>query len=137
MLLIGDKVVTHSPPAVTYPYQMDLGEAWHELTGLPFVFAIWMTRAGTDLGPLPAALRNLRRKNSTRVDQIASTWAPRHGWPTDLAHTYLTTSMRYTIGPDELSAIEYFAQLAYQLGLIDYAKPVRSYPLGFVDCSPS
>ena len=28
LLLIGDKVVTHSPPAVKYAHQLDLGEAW-------------------------------------------------------------------------------------------------------------
>ena len=37
MLLIGDKVVTASPPATDYPHQLDLGEAWKTLTGLPFV----------------------------------------------------------------------------------------------------
>ncbi|MEM9083757.1 MAG: MqnA/MqnD/SBP family protein, partial [Planctomycetota bacterium] len=37
LLLIGDKVVTASPPAIVYPHQLDLGEAWKDLTGLPFV----------------------------------------------------------------------------------------------------
>ena len=41
VLLIGDKVVTDAPPEERYPYQMDLGAAWKELTGLPFVYAVW------------------------------------------------------------------------------------------------
>ncbi len=40
MLLIGDKVVTDSPLAVRYPHQLDLGAAWAQLTGMPFVFAV-------------------------------------------------------------------------------------------------
>ena len=43
-LLIGDKVVASSPPAVRATTQIDLGSAWHELTGLPFVYALWMCR---------------------------------------------------------------------------------------------
>ena len=45
LLLIGDKVVTDSPPAVRYPHQLDLGEQWKAWTALPFVYAVWMCRA--------------------------------------------------------------------------------------------
>ena len=50
-LLIGDKVVCEEP--VGFDHQLDLGAAWKKMTGLPFVFATWMTLAGTDLGDLP------------------------------------------------------------------------------------
>jgi len=50
MLLIGDKVVTDSPPAIRYPHQLDLGAVWVEHTGLPFVFALWMAKCRTDAG---------------------------------------------------------------------------------------
>src|SRR5262249_20042800 len=51
LLLIGDKVVADAPPAERYPYQIDLGEAWHEMTGLPFVYASWMCLAGAAESP--------------------------------------------------------------------------------------
>ena len=41
-LLIGDKVVCNAPQA--HPHELDLAEAWKQWTGLPFVFATWMTR---------------------------------------------------------------------------------------------
>ena len=44
MLLIGNKVVNAAPDETEYPHQLDLGEQWKELTGLPFVFAMWMMR---------------------------------------------------------------------------------------------
>ena len=50
VLLIGDKVVTDSPPAVRYTHQLDLGEAWNDFTGLPFVFAGWLARRDTPPG---------------------------------------------------------------------------------------
>ena len=39
-LLIGDKVVCEEPAG--FEHQLDLGAAWKQMTGLPFVFAAWM-----------------------------------------------------------------------------------------------
>ncbi len=43
-LLIGDKVFEHEGE---FEYTYDLGEIWHEATGLPFAFAVWVARKGT------------------------------------------------------------------------------------------
>jgi chorismate dehydratase len=32
-----------------YPVQVDLGDAWKEWTGLPFVFAVWAARRSADI----------------------------------------------------------------------------------------
>ncbi len=42
-LMIGDKVFKHKDQ---YPFSYDLSAAWKELTGLPMVFAVWITRPG-------------------------------------------------------------------------------------------
>ena len=39
------------------PFELDLGQAWQELTGLPFVFGVWAVRrdfaaAASGVGPL-------------------------------------------------------------------------------------
>lgn len=41
MLVIGDEALRlrHHP---SYPHRLDLGEAWHSWTRLPFVFALWV-----------------------------------------------------------------------------------------------
>lgn len=127
MLLIGDKVVTGSPLAVKYPYQMDLGEGWHELTGLPFVFAIWMVRADRDLGELPAVLTRRLHANLPQRLLIAERYATQHGWPNDLAEHYLVDVLRYTVGELELEAIARFGDLAYELGLTTTSREVRLY----------
>jgi chorismate dehydratase len=43
VLAIGDEAL-HLKRAGFRPYELDLGEAWQELTGLPFVFGVWAVR---------------------------------------------------------------------------------------------
>jgi len=124
MLLIGDKVVTDSPLAVTYPYQLDLGEAWHELTGLPFVFAVWMAERGAALGDVPERLASIRQSNARRIEVLVDRHAARHGWPRELAGEYLGRILRYDVGARELEAIQRFGELAAKHGLIQEARPL-------------
>lgn len=127
MLLIGDKVVTGSPLAVQYPHQMDLGEGWHELTGLPFVFATWMTRTGCDLGDLPERLHARLEANLPQRLLIAERYATQHGWPSDLAEHYLIDVLRYQVGRPELDAIARFGRLLHEVGLIDHLRELNLY----------
>jgi chorismate dehydratase len=125
VLLIGDKVVRDEPTVGVYPYQLDLGSAWKRLSGLPFVFATWMARAGEDLGELPATLHRYRERNMLRIPEIVSTHAD--GWPEDLANRYLEKILRYDIGDRELESIELFWGRCHALGLIDDLRPMRLY----------
>ena len=125
MLLIGDKVIAAAPAAESYPHELDLGQGWYSLTGLPFVFAVWMARRGADLGDLPAVLDDRREQNLARIDAIADRHGPRHNWPRDLARRYLSRILSYTIGPTELEAIDRFAAAAHGLGLIDQRLPLH------------
>jgi len=43
LLAIGDEALRLRATG-RYPYFLDLGRAWHELTGLPFVFGVWAAR---------------------------------------------------------------------------------------------
>lgn len=127
MLLIGDKVVTATPPESDYPHELDLGQAWFEATGLPFVFAVWMAQQSTELCDLPDLLDAHRIANADRIDAIVDTYAAPLGWSRDLALRYLGEKLRYAVGGEELQAIERFWQLAGELGLIDAVRPMRLY----------
>ncbi|NOZ79211.1 MAG: menaquinone biosynthesis protein [Acidobacteria bacterium] len=128
VLLIGDKVITCQPPVADYRYQLDLGEAWKELTGLPFVFAVWMAREGTDLGHLPTILSRTLETNLGKVARLATSHARSAGWPRDLAIEYLGTILSYRIGPRERAAIETFWTACSRLGLIPRLRPWRQPP---------
>jgi chorismate dehydratase len=43
IMAIGDEALCLKQ-AKALPYELDLGEAWQELTGLPFVFGVWAVR---------------------------------------------------------------------------------------------
>ncbi|MGQ0627713.1 MAG: menaquinone biosynthetic enzyme MqnA/MqnD family protein [Phycisphaerales bacterium] len=121
MLLIGDKVVTDSPPAVRYPHQLDLGEAWKRLTGLPFVYAAWMCRRDeADQPAIRAAAELLRRqrlRNTLRLDWLIDQSASERRWPPDLARQYLGELLRFEIGPRERRAVATFLHECHALGL--------------------
>lgn len=124
MLLIGDKVITAAPPEAEYPFTLDLGEAWDDLTGLPFVFATWLTPIETDLGNLPDIMARVREYNLEHIDALAAEYAPRHGWPVPLARRYLGDILRYRIGERELQAMQRFGELCERHGMIDQARPL-------------
>ena len=128
VLLIGDKVVRDEPDSSRYPHQLDLGEAWKELTGLPFVFACWMVRAGRNLGDLPEILARRREINRYRVNDIVAAHGASSGWPEDLAARYLGGILRYEVGARELESVELFWSKCQTLGLIDQLRPMRIYP---------
>jgi chorismate dehydratase len=130
MLLIGDKVVTDSPPAVRYPYQMDLGAEWVKHTGLPFVFALWLAREDADSSLLRLAAMTLdhqRRHNRERIDGMIHRRArPRH-WPTDLAAEYLKTLIAHEWTDRRREGLELFYDKALQHGLIRERRPLRVF----------
>jgi chorismate dehydratase len=130
MLLIGDKVVNDAPSAEAYPHQLDLGEAWKGLTGLPFVFAVWMAKRDTLLGDLPGRLDRQREKNAQEIEAIADRHASSHGWETGQARSYLGRVLSYRVGDEHLEAIERFAGYAVGLGLIEDAKPMELWRAG-------
>jgi chorismate dehydratase len=127
VLLIGDKVVRNQPNEALYPHQLDLGEAWGAMTGLPFVFACWMARANALLDGLPTLLAKRRERNRERTKEIVAKYAGPSGWPEELATRYLGEILRYELGPRELEAIEVFWDRCHALGLIQALRPLKLY----------
>src|SRR5438477_1615760 len=69
VLLIGDRAMRACLPGFAHAY--DLGQEWHDWTGLPFVYAIWAVREGAELGHVAQALREARRRGCARLGDIA------------------------------------------------------------------
>jgi chorismate dehydratase len=127
VLLIGDKVIHRPPDPTVFDRTLDLGAAWKQLTGAPFVFATWMTPRGTELGDLPARLDRLRTTNHDRLADIGRLYGTAAGWPDDMAVDYLTRNLRYELGGRELRSIEAFWRLCREHGVIDEVRPMRLY----------
>jgi chorismate dehydratase len=121
MLLIGDKVVNASPDAAEYPYQLDLGEEWKRLTGLPFVFAMWMLRkdrVAAEGEAIAALLDDARRQGGTMIEGLLDRYAAEKRWPRDLARRYFTEYLRYEVTPEARRGMEAFFALAHRHGFL-------------------
>ncbi len=121
-LLIGDKVICEEPRG--YPHQLDLGEAWKDLIGMPFVFAAWMGRVESIDSFADATLRHAKREGLANVDEIVRQYAIPRGWPANTAREYLTRYLQFDIGERQLEAIRTFHRFAAEDGII--ANPPRA-----------
>jgi chorismate dehydratase len=115
ILLIGDRAI--HPPAEEFSVVWDLGEEWTNWTGLPFVFAMWATRAGTELGPVEEALCQSRDLGVRRVAEIAAREAPLLGISERITLEYLTENLYYRLGAAERRGLQKFHELAMKQGL--------------------
>jgi len=114
VLLIGDKVV--SGHTRQFGFEVDLGAAWKQLTGLPFVFAIWAGKR--QLGQLSQMLNAARDRGVGRAAELARIHGPAKGWPVELAARYLTQYLSFTLTPRHHKGLELFLDMAEQLGLL-------------------
>ena len=122
ILLIGDKVVNNR--LIGYDIQIDLGLAWKSLTTLPFVFAAWAApRAGDiDVDGVATVLSRARDAGVAAAGLIAEDLGPGLGWPVALARRYLTTRLKYTLGPRQREGMARFLALAKRYELASPTK---------------
>jgi len=96
-----------------FPYKYDLSEVWWQHTGLPFVFAVWVSKT-----PLSRDLENLfnhaLEQGIDRINQIANEY--QHLVPAGIdLDTYLTNRIDYKLDSDKRKAMDIF---------LDYLKSV-------------
>jgi chorismate dehydratase len=106
VLLIGDRALEfarNSPPQELW----DLGAAWFELTGLPFVYAVWaLRRIPNDL--LRRRLREARNFGLDTLDYIISS---RSEFDYDFRKDYLSWHIHFHLGTEERRGIARFIEL--------------------------
>jgi chorismate dehydratase len=115
VLLIGDRAMRACLPGFAHAF--DLGQEWHDWTGLPFVYAVWAVREGADLGPVEAALQEAKRRGLARVGPIAHREAPRLGLDAGFCRRYLANIIQFDLGPREQAGLHHYYMLACELGL--------------------
>jgi len=111
-LAIGDDAL-RLYRAGSYAHVIDLGEVWHNETGLPFVFAVWAVQEEFYLQKretLAAIHRELKRclvEGKQRLAEICAVVAPRIPMAPEACYDYLK-AIEYDLGPDKLKALEVF-----------------------------
>jgi chorismate dehydratase len=113
VLLIGDAALDF----VWGPHQhevWDLGAAWFELTGLPFVYAVWALRRAADTTEIRAALREARDFGMDTLDQIIR---DRTEYDYDFRKDYLSWHIHFHLASDEKRGLGQFIELMRKHGL--------------------
>lgn len=115
ILLIGDRAI-HAPVGV-FVAEWDLGEEWTRWSRLPFVFAMWVARAGVDASELAGPLENARDDGLAHLDEIAQLAAADVCLPVEDCLSYLRDNLYFYLGENERRGLDLFRQHATALGL--------------------
>jgi chorismate dehydratase len=114
-LLIGDPAFDAVPAAgVT---KVDLGSAWTEMTGLPFVYAAWTGRSGAVGAAEVGALQAAQAAGLAAIEAIAAEYGRDDAPRVARAAAYLRDNVRYGLGPDACAGLQAFLDHAADLGL--------------------
>lgn len=132
VLVIGDTALKWSGRKTGFYHRYDLGELWYALTGLPFVFALWMIRAETVAAqPLESAricdrLLAAKRYALSNLDRMAdelaeSDWMERN----ELLSYWKTIS--YDLTESHLKGVNLFFRSAARLGILAEEPALRFF----------
>ena len=112
-VLIGDPALDflHAPRQHEI---WDLGAAWYEMTGLPFVYAVWALRRGVENDRLRRQLREAKSFGLDTLDSIISGWSE---YDYDFRKDYLGWHIHYHLGTDEKRGLAKFIELLRKHGL--------------------
>ena len=115
-LRIGDAALReHLAPGS--PPVFNPSEAWRERTGLPFVFALWVARAGIELAPWAAAFARSYAAGRARLEELAREAAERWAVPHAATRRYLLEECLYEPGERLVPSLRAFRDEAARLGL--------------------
>jgi chorismate dehydratase len=104
----------------------DLGQGWKELTGLPFVFAVWTLNDGVDRERLAALLRESLAEGMAHLEDIARGAAGTAGLEAASILGYFRDNLHYVLGERDLQGIEAFQRFCVRYNLVAGTQPVRT-----------
>lgn len=125
-LLIGDPALeaAHESLGLT---KTDLGEAWTNMTGLPFVYAAWTGRPGAVGASDVRALQQAQAEGRAAADVIAAEYGQGDAARTARAAVYLRDNVGHELGPDEVAGLQLFLDYASSLGLAGPRRVLEFY----------
>jgi chorismate dehydratase len=113
-VLIGDPALAARGD---FAYTLDLGAAWKDWTGLPFVFAAWIGHASVFTPSVMEMLEHSLEFGLSARRDIAHMWAAQHGGDPGFYERYLTDHMRYRLAPEFEAGLSEFLGRAARAGL--------------------
>lgn len=113
-LLIGNPAIEFSVGPHAEHAIWDLGAAWFDLTGLPFVYAVWALRRGIENDQLRRQLREAKDFGLETIESIISDYQE---FDYAFRKDYLSWHIHYHLGSDEKRGLARFIELLEKHGL--------------------
>jgi chorismate dehydratase len=136
-LVIGDEALRLGRSGI-FPHVLDLGSAWFEWTGLPFVFAVWVIRKQSVTeknGQLPGAIEALlssKRWGCANIGRICEQAAETGLLEIPELEEYYRC-LRFDLNERELSGLKMFYSLLFEAGELEGVPRLDTYmPLASV-----
>jgi chorismate dehydratase len=108
-VVIGDRALCAEPAPAG---NIDLSEAWKEMTGLPFVFAVWAARKDfPDLKAVTEIALEAYAAGFQSLEEIAARYSGELGQSRSFWHSYLDQSIHYKLDERDLEGLERFKEL--------------------------
>jgi chorismate dehydratase len=125
-LVIGDPAFDIDPArhGVT---KVDLGGEWKALTGLPFVYAMWVGRPAAASPEQCRLLRQARDRGLANLDAIARQVGGGNEHLERRALTYLRDNLKYGLGEAEQAGLRRFYELAAEIAVVPGLKPLTFF----------
>jgi chorismate dehydratase len=124
-LIIGDPAL-YLDPVARGVEKIDLGEAWTDMMGLPFVWAFWAGRPGIVSPEAVTALAEARDAGVAAGAEIADAYCGAER--AALGRAYLRDNIQYDFGARQIEGLTHYYRLAARHGLIDEAREPLFYP---------
>jgi predicted solute-binding protein len=132
-LIIGDQAIRFRQAHADAFQFWDLGDQWKNLTGLPFVFALWLIRPEVpDAKSVAQRLRGLRDKNLADISAIVSEAVEdaadnKQEIAREFLDRYYNEHLRFGFGTREKQGLQVFADICAKHGVLP--KQAREFDL--------
>jgi chorismate dehydratase len=129
MLREHDAALVIGDPAMTFPREglrvYDMAALWRELTGLGFVFAMWMAHESASERVRSVDFAAARDEGLARVEEIAEEYESELGRPRAELVNYLTRNICFGLDEEMRAGLELFFRLAHKHGVISELRPLK------------
>lgn len=135
MLAVADAALLIGDPALFLDHRAlgvektDLGSAWTELTGLPFVWAFWSGPASAVDAAVVRRLQHARDAGVAATDAIADAYCAGDPARQAVARRYLREHMRYDLDARAVEGLRMYYREAHALGLIGRDPSLEFFPV--------
>ena len=126
-LVIGDPAFEIDPGARGVD-KIDLGAEWKAMTGLPFVYAMWVGRPGAATAEQCRALQAARDRGVAHLPGIARAAGGGNAALEHRSLVYLRDHLRYGLGPAEAQGLRLFHRLAAEINVAAAPRALTFYP---------